>query len=292
MTRNDHGVRVLALLVGAVALVAMTAIGITAQSGKPVPRLSNGKPDFTGVWDHPRVGDITSAVKGTCASGGRGCSSVVSGELSFTPAGKAEWDKNNKPTTYDYGAHCQPWGFVRAYNTPYPHAYVHHPDSLAILWEQDNRFHLVPTDGRELPKDLEPTWMGTSVGRWDGDTLVIQTAGFNGRTWLDTAQHPHSDALKLTIRMARPDVRSHDMGHHDRGSEVLHKANQELADLRADGKGRAVRVFVLREQPLPGWQMRGGRRPEEREVVGFGSTGVGISYQISTSYPSGSLKNT
>jgi hypothetical protein len=64
---------------------------------------------------------------------------------------------------------------------------------------------MVPTDGRELPKDLEPTWMGTSVGRWDGDTLVITTAGFNGRTWLDTAQHPHSDALKLTIRMTRPD---------------------------------------------------------------------------------------
>jgi UDP-3-O-acyl-N-acetylglucosamine deacetylase len=47
--------------------------------------------------------------------------------------------------------------------------------------------------------------MGTSVGRWEGDTLVIQTAGFNGRTWLDTAQHPHSDALRLTIRMTRPD---------------------------------------------------------------------------------------
>jgi hypothetical protein len=119
--------------------------------------------------------------------------------------GKMEWDKNNKPTTYDYGSHCQPWGFVRAYNTPYPHAYVHHPNRLVILWEQDNRFHVVPTDGRELPKDLEPTWMGTSVGRWEGDTLVVQTAGFNGRTWLDTAQHPHSDALRLTIRMTRPD---------------------------------------------------------------------------------------
>ena len=203
MKRHDHGARVLASSVAAVALMAMTAIGVTAQSGKPVPRLSNGKPDFTGVWDHPRVGDITSPVKGACASGGQGCSSVVSGELAFTPAGKAKWDKNNKPTTYDYGAHCQPWGFC-ARTTHVPHAYVHHPNSLAILWEQDNRFHLVPTDGRELPKDPEPTWMGTSVGRWDGDTLVVQTAGFNGRTWLDTAQHPHSEALKLTIRMARP----------------------------------------------------------------------------------------
>jgi hypothetical protein len=188
-----------------VAAFVVCASLVAAQTSKPAPRLPNGKPDFTGVWDHPRVGDITANVKGACAGGGRGCSNVVAGELLFTPAGKVEWDKNNKPTTYDYGAHCQPWGFVRAYNTPYPHAYVHHPDRLVILWEQDNRFHVVPTDGRELPKDLEATWMGTSVGRWEGDTLVVTTAGFNGRTWLDTAQHPHSDALRLTIRMARPD---------------------------------------------------------------------------------------
>lgn len=192
-------------LLGVAALLISTLAILTAQAPKPAPRLANGKPDFTGVWDHPRVGDVSRPVDGACASGSRGCKNVVVGELSFTPAGKAEWDKNNKPTTYDYGSHCQPWGFVRAYNTPYPHAYVHHPDRLAILWEQDNRFHMVPTDGRDLPKDLEQTWMGTSVGKWDGDALVIQTAGFNGRTWLDTAQHPHSDALRLTIRMTRPD---------------------------------------------------------------------------------------
>jgi hypothetical protein len=64
---------------------------------------------------------------------------------------------------------------------------------------------MVPTDGRKLPSDLESTWMGTSVGRWEGETLVIETRGFNGRTWLDTAQHPHSDQLRLTERISRPD---------------------------------------------------------------------------------------
>ena len=203
-TKARGGLGVGALLAAGVALLAVVSVTVVTQTSKPAPRLANGKPDFTGVWDHPRVGDVTRNADG-CASGSQGCKNVVTGELVFTAAGKAEWDKNNKPTTYDYGAHCQPWGFVRAYNTPYPHAYVHHPDRLAILWEQDNRFHMVPTDGRPMPADLEPTWMGTSAGRWDGDTLVIQTTGFNGRTWLDTAQHPHSDALKLTIRMTRPD---------------------------------------------------------------------------------------
>ena len=181
----------------------------------------------------------------------------MSGELLFTPAGKVEWDKNNKPTTYDYGARCQPWGFVRAYNTPYPHAYVHHPDRLVILWEQDNRYHMVPTDGRELPKDLEPTWMGTSVGRWEGDTLVITTAGFNGRTWLDTAQHPHSDALRLTIRMTRPDFDHVNWDVTIEDPKYYQKPIKNTRTFVLMEKGAELfEVLVLREQPLRGRQVR------------------------------------
>src|SRR5215510_666638 len=97
------------LLVG--TLVVFASIVVGAQTSKPAPRLSNGKPDFTGVWDHPRVGDISKGVDGACAAGSTGCKSVVSGELLFTPAGKVECDKNNNPSTYHYGSHCQPWGF-------------------------------------------------------------------------------------------------------------------------------------------------------------------------------------
>jgi len=191
------------LLVGA-AITAVVAISIAAQSGntKSVPRLSNGKPDFTGVWDHPRVGDIARDVAGACAGETAGCSNKGAGDLPFTPLGKTENERKDK---FDYGARCLPWGYVRSYGTPYPHAYVHHPDRLAIMWEQDTRYHMVPTDGRKLPSDLDATWMGKSVGHWEGETLVIETRGFNGRTWLDTAQHPHSDQLRLTERISRPD---------------------------------------------------------------------------------------
>jgi hypothetical protein len=73
------------------------------------------------------------------------------------------------------------------------------------MWEQDNAYHVIPTDGRKLPADPDPTWRGTSVGHWEGDTLVIETVGFNGRTWLDTAEHPHSDQLHVVERMTMPD---------------------------------------------------------------------------------------
>ncbi len=198
---------VVLLLVSAAVIASLTLIPIptAAQSGatKPVPRLANGKPDFTGIWDHPRVGDIGKDVNGRCAGETPGCKNVGAGDpLPFTPLGKSENERKDK---WDYGAHCMPWGYVRSYGTPYPHAYVHSPNRLAILWEQDNAYHMVPTDGRTLPKDLDPSWRGTSVGHWEGDTLVIETAGFNGRTWLDTAEHPHSDQLRVTERMARPD---------------------------------------------------------------------------------------
>ena len=170
-----------------------------------VPRLADGRPDFTGVWDHPRVGNITQDSEG-CSGGTEGCLQVGSGPLPFTAEGQAVRDMNDTDY-FDYGAYCLPWGFMRVYGTPFLHAYVHSVDRLAILWEQDNAWHMVPTyEGVEFPDDMLPTWRGTSIGRWDGDTLVITTTGFNGETWFDTARNPLSDELTQTIRMTRTDA--------------------------------------------------------------------------------------
>jgi hypothetical protein len=167
----------------------------------PIPRLPNGKPDFSGTFDHPRVGDVTKSANG-CVGGTAGCASVTdTTEISFTPAGLAEQKKEPK---FDYGLFCLPWGYVRSYQTPYPHGYMQNNDQLMVLWEQDDFFHAVPTNGKPLPKnaDLDPTWMGTSAGRWDGDTLVIETGGFNAKTWIDTAEHVFSEDLRVVERMS------------------------------------------------------------------------------------------
>ena len=120
----------------------------------------------------------------------------------LTPFGKAE---NAKPK-FDYGVHCLPWGYVRSWGTPYPLEFVQNANRLAILFEQNNMFHVVFTDGRGHPQNLDPTWMGNSVGRWEGDTLVIDTIGFNGQTWLDTEpERLTSDRLHVIERIDRPD---------------------------------------------------------------------------------------
>ena len=173
--------------------------------GQQVPKLSNGKPDLSGVWDHPRVGDMSKDVKGRCVGGTMGCSSIGFKDIDspLTPYGKAE----NSKTKFDYGVHCLPWGYVRSWGTPYPLEFVQNVSRLAILFEQNNMFHVVPTDGRGHPKDLDTAWMGNSVGKWEGDTLVIDTIGFNGRTWLDTEpQRLTSEALHVTERIDRPDL--------------------------------------------------------------------------------------
>src|SRR5499427_2785107 len=182
--------------VGLLVLFLAPAFAMGQVAG--IPRLANGKPDFSGVWARPRVTDITRDGKG-CGAGESGCTQKGSGPLEFTPLG-AQLDKGPK---FDYTAFCLPWGYTRSMQTEYPIELLQTPKRLAMLFESNNIFHVVPTDGRQMPKELEPKWMGTSVGRYEGDTLVIDTRGFNGRITLDVgAEHPTSDALHIVERLS------------------------------------------------------------------------------------------
>ena len=149
----------LVVLTGAIALLRHDAAHGQAQRSKPAPRLANGKPDFTGVWDHPRVGDITKDVKGTCAAGRRGCTNVGSGELPCMPAVKANGtittSRRNTTTgpTVTRGDSCAP------YNTPYPHVYVHHPDRLVLSGSRTTAFRWSrPMDARFRPIPSRRGW--------------------------------------------------------------------------------------------------------------------------------------
>jgi hypothetical protein len=100
---------------------------------------------------------------------------------------------------------CNPPGLVRMLLFGDPTEFVQSADKFVQLFETTRVWRNIPVDGRELPEDLEPLWYGHSAGRWEGDTLVIETAGFDDRIWLDSYANPISDVARLVERWTRVD---------------------------------------------------------------------------------------
>src|SRR5204863_9563671 len=105
---------------------------------------------------------------------------------------------------------CKPTGVPAINTSPIPYKIVQTPQLILILYEDGVQFRQIFMDGRQPVKDAEPRWMGYSTGKWEGDTLVVETTGFNDKHWLDRMGHPHSDALHVTER-----IRRKDFGHMD-----------------------------------------------------------------------------
>jgi hypothetical protein len=105
---------------------------------------------------------------------------------------------------------CLPSGIPAADLFPAPFRIVQTPRLIVFLYEEKGLPREIFLDGRPLPQDPQPSWMGYSVGRWDGKTLVVESAGFNDKTWLDAFGHPHSEKMHVTERFFR-----RDFGHMD-----------------------------------------------------------------------------
>jgi hypothetical protein len=159
----------------------------------PPPRLPDGTPDFSGVWvGNGPIGDISSGL-------------VEGEELVLLP--EAEALMKSRMAADDPEALCLPTGVPRI--APYPWRIVQAPaygkaTHLFFLFEGNiHSFRQIFMDGREHPDDLEATWYGHSVGHWEGDTLVIETVGFNDLFWFDFQGHPHSTQLRTIERYTR-----------------------------------------------------------------------------------------
>jgi hypothetical protein len=166
----------------------------------PAPKMPDGHPDLSGVWvtRGGYTGDLARDLK--------------NGEVSFQPwAAQLYQHRRDTMSREDPQARCVLSGVPRENVVPYPFKIVNTTNGMiVILYEALHSYRQIYMDGRKPPKDPNPTWMGYSIGHWDGDTLVVESSGFVDGNWLDNNGHPGTESLHLTERFHR-----RDFGHID-----------------------------------------------------------------------------
>jgi hypothetical protein len=172
----------------------------------PAPRTASGVPDLSGIWQAASdPGDAAGGIEGIVAPKYQiDVMRDLKGAVPFQPWAEQLFNERQANKLRDNPMiKCLPAGVPRLNAYTHPYKIVQTPGLMVMLYESDTMFRQVFTDGRALPKDPEPSWLGYSVGRWDGDVFVVESMGFNDKTWLDGLGHPHSEALRLTERFHR-----------------------------------------------------------------------------------------
>lgn len=151
---------------------------------RPAPRTADGRPDLSGIWNKSITVDSAAGI-----------------DLPFTEFGRERFEAAKNEV--DPQGLCIFPGVPRIMNLPYPFQIVQLPDKVIFLYEALHNFRVVPTDGRAHRTDLPPALMGHSVGRWEGDTLIVETVGLTDRTRLDDFGNVHSAEARVTERYER-----------------------------------------------------------------------------------------
>jgi hypothetical protein len=192
-----------------------------ANLSAPTPRASNGKPDLSGVWQvEPVPAEIERLLgKGIDFAAVPGDDprtfskyffNILADFKSDEEPMKAEAAEFFRKHTKDFvkantETYCLPMGIPRAELLSVPFKIIQTPGLILMIYEADGMHRQVYTDGRKLPVDMEPAWLGYSTGKWDAATLVVDTAGFNDRSPLDRAGHPRSEETRMIERFRRRD---------------------------------------------------------------------------------------
>lgn len=198
----------MASVMGTVVVLGASLAMVTRTNGQgaaPATQAGGTSGDLTGVWSQHPPASVRRFINYT----------FFKDEPPMTPWA-AEKYKQAKPS---FGPHpfkiaeandpvyhgCYPPGVPRVFLHPLIMEIVQTPARVIMLFEYDQMRREIYTDGRKHDTSLGPSWMGDSIGHWEGDTLVVDTINFNDKTWLDRIGHPHSDALHLVERMKRAD---------------------------------------------------------------------------------------
>lgn len=177
------------------AKIPRTADGKPDLNG-PAPKTADGKPDLSGIWEpsaNKYLRDIAADLKPE--------------DVPFQPWAKAVFESriDGSHSKEDPDANCLPQGVPKIDAAPAPWRIVQTPTYIVVAYEAFNLWRQIFLDGRELGHDVNPTWMGYSTGKWEGDTLVVDTRGFNGKAWLDQLGRPSTEALHVIERFRRKD---------------------------------------------------------------------------------------
>ena len=175
--------------------IALLMCGVSGAQEPRVPRTPDRKPDLSGIWRSASNRYLTDL-------------SAASAQVVFQPWAGALYKErrasNGKGRPSD---RCLPRGVPSMMLArDHPWKVVQTPGAVIILFHESLHYRQIFTDGRPFPADPAPTWLGYSIGRWDGDALVAETIGLTEETWLDEGGHPHSDALRVTERFRRGTV--------------------------------------------------------------------------------------
>jgi len=202
--------------VAALGMLALTATGASAQwlklptpgiprlpDGKPnldapAPRTADGKPDFSGIWDNDGGDRLYNNIAVDLKPG-----DVAPWADAIYQKRKLEFGKDSMETQ------CLPMG-PQYLTTRFRNARIVQTPTLVVMLFDDLVHRDIFMDGRTLEPDPNPTWLGYSVGRWEGDSLVVESNGYTDRSWLDWDGHPHTEDLRITERYTR-----RDFGHID-----------------------------------------------------------------------------
>jgi hypothetical protein len=223
----------------------------------PAPRGADGKPDLSGIW--------------------RGAGPLYRFNIAqdLEPADIHPWAEALFLQRVRDSRKDSPLARCLPVSVPFHNFFnltriVQTPALIVMLYESPNSPHrTVFTDGRDLPKDPNPAWLGYSVGQWEGDTLVVRTAGFNDRAWLDSAGHPQTESLRITERLRR-----RDFGHMD-------------YEITIDDPKVFTRVFTVKSERLlaPDTDLLEDVCENERDAAHMsGDTGIRVSPELLATY--------
>ena len=230
----------------------------------PTPRIADGHVDLSGVWGY--AGYTSDIAK-----------DYDVGELPMTPFGEKLFkERQANEGTEDPEARCLPTGVPR--RDPYPSKILQLPNLVVILYEGNLHSFRQIFLNRDHPKDLNPTWWGDSVGKWEGDELVVDTIGFNGLTWLDLAGPRNVGSAPCDRTLLAAGLRQSEGRDHHRGSGVLHAPLEGHRVDSSDHRQRSVGVHLHRErarfqasgQPDPGGTRSQGESGEEVTRIRLG----------------------